>query len=140
MEKLNRLVISYEYYRHQDKLNKSGNDNSVRQNKLNQLTNDADRLQKEMKLLEKDKEEATERWKSKSAEGGAVKDLEHLVRDYSTQLVRLKTKYDLQKKSVLEEESNFSNLSSSETEVIIHIYIQMENNNNNKRIKKKNQL
>ncbi|KAI9302946.1 RecF/RecN/SMC [Cunninghamella echinulata] len=117
MEKLNRLVISYEYHRHQDKLNKSGSDNSTRQEKLNRLTNDVDTLQKEMKLLEKDKEEAMERWKLKSAEGGAVKDLEHRVREYSTQLVRLKTNYDLQKKSISEEEANLSNLVSSESDL-----------------------
>ncbi|KAI8086313.1 uncharacterized protein BX664DRAFT_335502 [Halteromyces radiatus] len=118
MERLSRFVVSYEYYRHMERLNRFDSDNSAKQERLDRLLERTNLLKTELETLEEDKQTATERWRTKSTEeGNAIKDLEQLVKDYSNQMVRLKTNYSLQERSSADELAALSTLTSSYNEL-----------------------
>ncbi|ORZ21122.1 hypothetical protein BCR42DRAFT_187615 [Absidia repens] len=118
LERLNRLIISYEYHRHQQRLDKSGADNSARQMRLDTLSGKIDTLKLEIAALQRDKQVATDNWRKKSSkDGNAIKELEEIAKDYSTQLVRLKTNHDLQERSTTEEIASLAALKASYTEL-----------------------
>jgi structural maintenance of chromosome 2 len=118
LERLSRLVVSYDYYRHQKRLNRSDADNLAREARLNEWVIKADTLNHEMMVLKEDKQAAADRWKSKSAdEGGAINVLEQLVKDYTTQLVQLESDHHGKEESASMEMSTLATLKASNVEV-----------------------
>ena len=115
MERLNRFVISYEYKKHEERLNKSGSDFHNRQAKMNELTQAVQLLEAELKKVAEQKEAISK--KMSSSAGKKTKDLENHIKDYSTQLVRLKTKKDLLESSAADEQKALSHLASQKEEV-----------------------
>ncbi|KAI8378675.1 RecF/RecN/SMC [Choanephora cucurbitarum] len=116
MERLNRFVISYEYKKHEERLNKSGSDFHNRQAKMNELTQAVQLLEAELKKVAEQKEAISK--KMSSSAGKKTKDLEKHIKDYSTQLVRLKTKKDLLESSAADEQKALSHLASQKEELI----------------------
>jgi hypothetical protein len=111
-------VVSYDYYRHQKRLNRSDADNLAREARLNEWVAKADTLNHEMMVLKEDKQAATDRWKSKSAdEGGAINVLEQLVKDYTTQLVQLESDHQGKEELASMEMSTLATLKASNVEV-----------------------
>lgn len=117
MERLNRLVISYEYKRHEEKLNRSGADNEARNARLNEFKNTAQAMQSEIDRIEAEKTEVSEKMKQNSSGGSKVRELEKLIKEYSTQAVRLKTKKGLLESSTTDEQKALSLLASQRGEV-----------------------
>lgn len=58
-----------------------------------------------------------ERRHRESTNGGTFKELERMVKEYSTQQIRLKTKRDLQETSTADEQKALSTLNASRGEV-----------------------
>ncbi|KAI8063508.1 RecF/RecN/SMC [Gongronella butleri] len=111
MERLNRLMISYEYYKHEQRLHRPEDDR--RQQRIDELANLIDQLSTEMAALEQDKDAAMDRWRAQNAGGSTIDNLEKQVQDLATQLVSIKTKLDLQKSSLVDEEGTYDSLSMS---------------------------
>ncbi|KAL0094637.1 RecF/RecN/SMC [Phycomyces blakesleeanus] len=117
MERLNRLLTAYEYNRHDEKLNQSGAENTARQNKVNELKAAIDVLKAEMGTIEKERKAIAESRKHDSENGGKLRQIEKKLKDYSTQLVRLKTKHKLQETSISDEQRTMSNMITSKGEM-----------------------
>ncbi|CDH59686.1 condensin subunit [Lichtheimia corymbifera JMRC:FSU:9682] len=117
IERLNRTLVAFEYTRHQEKLNKAGEQNNERQSRLNELVDKVKRLQNEMETLEHDKQAAQERIQKDSPNQSRLRELEEATKEYSTRLVRLKTKKDLQEASTLDEQKSLSKLATSKGEL-----------------------
>ncbi|ORZ01471.1 RecF/RecN/SMC N terminal domain-domain-containing protein [Syncephalastrum racemosum] len=116
MERLNRLVIAYEYHRHQRKLNRSSADNDARIARVQELREAVQVLSSELARIEQDKKEALEKAKEHSGTNGTYKQLEKKTNDYATQLIRLKTKRDLQRASTTDEQKSLSSLATNKGE------------------------
>ena len=56
MERLNRVMVAYEYNRHEERLNKSGV--TARQERVNQLTEEKKELENELQAIEEDRNAA----------------------------------------------------------------------------------
>jgi structural maintenance of chromosome 2 len=117
MERLNRLVISYEYKRHEERLNRSGADNQARNTTLNDLKNTAENIQGEINKIDEEKNEVSEKMKQNSSGGSKIRELEKQIKDYSTQSVRLRTKKGLLESSTTDEQKALSLLASQRGEV-----------------------
>ncbi|KAG0191422.1 Structural maintenance of chromosomes protein 2 [Apophysomyces sp. BC1034] len=113
MERLNRLIVAFEYHRHEEKLSRSGADNNARQSRVRELKNVVDVLRSQLSSIEQEKTTK----KQESTSSAKFKELQKFAKDYSTQLVRLKTKHDLQDASVTDERKTLSTLASSKGEM-----------------------
>lgn len=117
MERLNRLVISYEYKKHEDKLNKSGADNEARHTKVKELQEAVNVLEAEIKKIDQEKKSVSEKMQKNSANATRIKELERQIKEYSTQSVRLTTKLKLVKSSTTDEQRSLSALTQQKGEV-----------------------
>ncbi|KAI7861921.1 RecF/RecN/SMC [Spinellus fusiger] len=113
MERLNRMVVAHEYSRYDERLNQSGADNTARQLHINGLKETIQALKAEMKAIEIERNAVTEKQKQNSANGSKLRELEVLIKQYSTQLVRYRIKVELQENSIADEQKKMSNLTSS---------------------------
>ncbi|KAI8343702.1 hypothetical protein BC941DRAFT_99440 [Chlamydoabsidia padenii] len=117
LERLSRLVVSYDYYRQQERLNRSDVDNMARETRLNELQAKADTLKQEMAVLKEDKQAATDRWKSQSTEeGGAINVLQQLVKDHTTQLVQMESDHRGKEELMAMEMSSLATLKDTDAE------------------------
>ncbi|KAG1124874.1 hypothetical protein G6F42_009222 [Rhizopus arrhizus] len=116
MERLNRLVISYEYKKHEEKLNKSGADSEARLNKINELKAHVQAIEEEIQRIDYQKKAVSEKMRKNSASAGKIKDLEAKIKEYTTQLVRLKTKKDLLESSTTDAQRSLSLLATQKGE------------------------
>ncbi|KAI7903060.1 uncharacterized protein BX663DRAFT_434418 [Cokeromyces recurvatus] len=117
MERLNRLVISYEYKKHEDRLNKSGADNDARTHKINELKENAQVLGNEIKLIEEQKMAISAKMKENSESGNKIKSLEKKIKECSTQSVRLNAKKVLLESSTTDEQKTLSLLATQKGEL-----------------------
>ncbi|KAI9488964.1 RecF/RecN/SMC [Zychaea mexicana] len=115
MERLNRVMVAYEYNRLEERLNKSGV--ASRQERVNQLMEEKTVLENELQAIEEDRNAAASKLANDSTSNSNYRKLENQVKDYSTQLVRLKTKRDLQEATTADEQKAFSNLASNKGEM-----------------------
>ncbi|KAF7722002.1 Structural maintenance of chromosomes protein 2 [Apophysomyces ossiformis] len=113
VERLNRLMVAFEYNRHEEKINRSGADNNARQTRIGELRETVDVLKSQLFNIEEEK--AAKR--QESAGSAKFKELQQSLKDYTTQLVRLKTKHDLQDASIADEQKTLSALASSKGEM-----------------------
>ncbi|KAI8643677.1 P-loop containing nucleoside triphosphate hydrolase protein [Parasitella parasitica] len=118
MERLNRLVISYEYNKHEEKLSKSGADNDA---KINELKTKVQAAQDDIKKLELQKKSVSEKMKKDSSSGIKIRELEAQIKEHSTQLVRLKTKKDLLESSTTDEQRSLSQLATQKGELALNL-------------------
>lgn len=117
MERLNRLVISYEYKKHEERLNKSGADNEARLAKVTELKNTVQVIEGEMEKIEQQKKGISAKMKQNSSNGSQIKELEKKIKEYSTQAVRLSTKKGLLESSTTDEQKALSLLATQRGEV-----------------------
>ncbi|CAJ0748244.1 13808_t:CDS:10, partial [Entrophospora sp. SA101] len=87
IERLSRLIIAYEYT--QNQLDRSDTIIENNKNRINDLEEIIEELKEELK-----------------ANGGRLQELENNVTEYSNQMVRINTKYELNKTSIQEETNN----------------------------------
>lgn len=117
MERLNRLVIAYEYKKHEERLNRSGADNDSRTTKMDELKNNSTTIKNEIKKIDEEKNALSEKMKQNSSGSSNIRELEKKIKDYSTQSVRLNTKKGLLETSIADEQRALSSLSSQRGEV-----------------------
>ncbi|ORX55008.1 RecF/RecN/SMC protein [Hesseltinella vesiculosa] len=115
MERLNRLVVSHEYHRHYQRLHRPEDD--AREHRIEELKSMIEHLTTEMEALEEEKESALTRWRAQNSGNDTIDALETQANALANALVRLKTKLDLQKKSLIEEEATHASLTASKNEV-----------------------
>lgn len=119
MERLNRLVIAYEYKKHEERLQRSGADNETRNNQMNELKNNVEVMQNEINKIDEEKKAVSEKMKDGSSGGSKIKELERNIKDLSTQSVRLNTKLGLLESSTTDEQKALSLLATQRGEVKI---------------------
>lgn len=117
MERLNRLVIAYEYKKHEERLNRSGADNDSRTTKMDELKNNSTTIKNEIKKIDEEKNALSEKMKQNSSGSSNIRELEKKIKDYSTQSVRLNTKKGLLETSIADEQRALASLSSQRGEV-----------------------
>ncbi|RUS21454.1 hypothetical protein BC937DRAFT_92655 [Endogone sp. FLAS-F59071] len=116
MERLNRLVIAHDYKKSEDKLNRSGADFDAKKEKINQLKKTVERLKDEVERIEEEIQQYTIRKQKELANGGKFQELENAAKEFSKQLVRVRTQCDLKIASIAEEEKNLEGLLSNKAE------------------------
>ncbi|KAI7888400.1 SMCs flexible hinge [Mucor mucedo] len=117
MERLNRLVVAYEYKKHEDRLNRSGVDNEGRTTKMEELKQNVKTIQNEIKKIDEEKNVLSEKMRQNSTSSSNIRELEKKIKDYSTQSVRLNTKKDLLQSSISDEQRALASLSSQRGEL-----------------------
>jgi structural maintenance of chromosome 2 len=117
MERLNRLVISYEYNKHKEKLNRSSTDNDRKIEEIDGLKRTIEHLQSEIDKLDEDMKSVTKKMKHTGSSGSKIKQLEATIKEHLTQSVRLNTKKGLLETSVTEEQKMLSSLATQKGEV-----------------------
>ncbi|KAG0872348.1 hypothetical protein G6F16_005241 [Rhizopus arrhizus] len=118
MERLNRLVISYEYNKHKEKLNRSSTDNDRKIEEIDGLKRTIEHLQSEIDKLDEDMKSVTKKMKHTGSSGSKIKQLEATIKEHLTQSVRLNTKKGLLETSVTEEQKMLSSLATQKGELI----------------------
>lgn len=118
MERLKRLLISYEYKKHEERLNKSSLDNDRKIEEIDNLKKSIQLLQSEIDKLDEDMQSVTNKMKQSGSSSSRIKQLESSIKDYSTQLVRLNTKKGLLETSVTEEQKAISALAAQRGELM----------------------
>ncbi|KAI9262024.1 hypothetical protein BY458DRAFT_515616 [Sporodiniella umbellata] len=117
MERLKRLIIAYEYSKHDSRLLKSNTDNEKKLEEINQLKKSISQTQSEIDRLDEDMSVVTKKMKISDSSGSKIKQLELTIKDYSTQLVRLNTKKSLLKTSIVEEQKAAALLTTQKGEL-----------------------
>ncbi|KAI9031171.1 condensin subunit, partial [Hyaloraphidium curvatum] len=108
------LVVAYEYSKIEEKLSRSDADLKEKESKLEELAN----LAKEMKRAVADMEKkADEIEKKKRKDGGKFEELDNAVKEFSKQLVKIKTQFDLKQTSVSEEEAARDQMAANVAEI-----------------------
>ncbi|RCI07057.1 Structural maintenance of chromosomes protein 2 [Rhizopus stolonifer] len=115
MERLNRFVISYEYKKHEERLNKSGADTEARQAKMKELTEAVETIEHELATLLEQKRAMSDKMEKNSSAG--IQQLEQQIKQYATQIVRLNTKRDLLASSTTDEQKSLSLLATQRGEL-----------------------
>ncbi|KAI8985162.1 hypothetical protein BDB01DRAFT_101356 [Pilobolus umbonatus] len=110
MERLNKYVISYEYHKHEERLNKTSGDNNKRIAKMNEMQESVKVLEREIGKIEEEKQEMEEKMRNSLANGSRINELEKEIRDHATQLVRFKTKKGLIESSITDEQKTLAKL------------------------------
>lgn len=118
MERLKRLIIAYEYSKHEDRLLRSNTDNDQKMQEIDQLKKTVENIQREIDRLDEDMKSVTDKMKISGSSGSKIKQLELKIKDYSTQLVRLKTKKGLLETSITEEQKAVSSLATQNGELV----------------------
>ncbi|KAI8973317.1 hypothetical protein BDF20DRAFT_824084 [Mycotypha africana] len=116
MERLNRLVISYEYKKHDDRLNRTG-DNEARIQQLIDLKKTVKALEDELNNIDTDRKAVSAKMSKNSSHSSKIKELEQRIKEYSTQAVRLNTKKGLLETSTADEQKSLSLLSGQKGEL-----------------------
>ncbi|CAG8465644.1 10085_t:CDS:10, partial [Dentiscutata heterogama] len=117
IERLTRLVVAYEYTKHQDKLDRSGADLEAKKVKVQELLEFNERLKDEITYLEEDIRQTTLNKEKEIGTGDKIQTLENNVTEYSNQIVRINTKCELTKTSITEERKNKDALLSVKAEI-----------------------
>lgn len=123
MERLNRLVVAYEYKKHEDRLNRSGADNDSRATKMEELKNSVNTIKNEIKKIDEEKNALSEKMRQNSTSSNNIRELEKKIKDYSTQSVRLNTKKGLLESSITDEQRALASLASQKGEVKKKIFV-----------------
>ncbi|KAI9316303.1 RecF/RecN/SMC [Dichotomocladium elegans] len=116
IDRINRVIVAYEYNRHHDKVKSANAYNQQKQERVDKLNEALAVLKGELETIEQDKKEAQERVQQ-DGKHSKLRELENLVKNYSTQLLRLKTKKDLQAVSTTDEQRSLSSLATNKGEL-----------------------
>lgn len=112
MEMLNRLVISYEYKKHDDRLNRSDADNTDRIAKLEEFKTMQKTVKKEIENISDAEKTLSNSLKSNSPGGKKIETLEMTIKTYSSKKVQLTTKNKLVESSITDEQQALTTLAS----------------------------
>ncbi|SPN99651.1 probable chromosome segregation protein cut14 [Cephalotrichum gorgonifer] len=104
LERLDRLVVAYDYASNVDKLKRSAADLEAKVQRQKALEEAATRLKSEISHLEEDVKRVRAQRDKELRKGGKAQALEDAVKKYSNELVRLATVMELKKSSLAEEE------------------------------------
>ncbi|RUS34192.1 RecF/RecN/SMC [Jimgerdemannia flammicorona] len=116
MERLNRLVIAHDFKKSEDKLSRSGADFEAKKEKISQLKKDVEKLKDEVAHIDGEIRKYTIKKQKEFANGGKFQELENAVKEFSKQLVRVRTQCDLKIASITEEEKNLEGLLANKAE------------------------
>lgn len=103
LERLTRLVVSYDYTRCQEKLKQSATDLEAKKQRVKDLEDSAARLRSEISHLEEDVAKVRAQRDRELKKGGQAQTLEEAVKKHAKELVRLATVLDLKNTSLAEE-------------------------------------
>ena len=104
MERMTRLVVSYDYLKNREKMKQSAVDFEARKRRADDLEDAAKRLKTEMMHLEEDMKKVKITREKELRKGGRFQALEDEVRTHSHELVRLATAMDLKTSNLSEEQ------------------------------------
>ena len=103
LERLQKLVVSYDYVRGREKLQRSGEDLEEKKQRVLDLDANATRLKAEIVNLEEDVKRVTAQREMELRKGGKFQALEVAVKSQSHEVVRLQTVLDLKTGGYTEE-------------------------------------
>ncbi|KAG2232864.1 hypothetical protein INT48_006316 [Thamnidium elegans] len=112
MEMLNRLVISYEYKKHDERLNRSDTDNTDRISKLEECKTMQNTVKKEIDKINEAEKILSDSLKANSPGGKKIEALETQIKKYSSKKVQLSTKNKLVGSSITDEQQALATLAS----------------------------
>ena len=104
LERLTRIVVAYDFSRHQEKLKQSAADLEGKKQRQKDLEAAASRMKNEISHLEEDAKRVRSQRDKEMKKGGKAQALEETAKKHSNELVRLATVMDLKKSSLAEEE------------------------------------
>ena len=104
LERLDRLVVAYDYVSNVDKLTRSAADLEKKVQRQKTLEESAARLKSEISHLEEDVKRVRAQRDKELKKGGKAQALEDAVKKHSNEIVRLATVMELKKSSLTEEE------------------------------------
>ncbi|OZJ01733.1 hypothetical protein BZG36_05299 [Bifiguratus adelaidae] len=121
MERINRLVVAYEYKRHEDKLNRTGSDFNDKAAAIQELEQDSLRLAEEIKVIEGDIEMFHAKREQELRNGGRFEALQKAVADIGKDMVRTGTQKELNGSSIQDEERNLESTNQLAQDIRRHL-------------------
>lgn len=103
LERLQKLVVSYDYVRGMERLERSGEDLEKKKRRVLELEANAEKLKAEIANLEEDITRVTAQREKESRKGGKFQALENDVKTKSHEIVRIQTVLDLKADGYTEE-------------------------------------
>lgn len=103
LERVEKLVVAYDYLKLKEKLNRSVADLDAKKAKITEIEETIARTKMEITNLEEDIKDITLRREKEMRKGGKYEELEKQVKEASHEVVRLKTLIDLKRGSIDEE-------------------------------------
>ncbi|OKL57101.1 hypothetical protein UA08_07553 [Talaromyces atroroseus] len=103
VERLTRLVVAHDYVKSKDRLQVAGEEYEAKKQKIQSLEDNATRLKSEITHLEEDVKRVKAVREKELRKGGKFQALENEVKEYSHELVRLATVFELKNSSMAEE-------------------------------------
>ncbi|KAF9977056.1 Structural maintenance of chromosomes protein 2 [Actinomortierella ambigua] len=121
LERLSRIVVSYDYARYEDRFKRVKVDHENKTNLLETRSAHIVELQAAIDNISKDLDRIAASRSQEMIDGGRYQTLESAVKDLSREIVKLKTQRDLKAKEVNDESKNRSTLSINlaETEKVL---------------------
>ncbi|KAF7712398.1 Structural maintenance of chromosomes protein [Penicillium ucsense] len=113
LERLTRLVVAHDYVRGGERLRAAGEECDKKRSKVQALEENADKLRNEISHLEEDVQRVRTARDKELRKGGKFQALEDEVKNYSHELVRLTTVFDLKNASANEEKEKRTVLQKS---------------------------
>ncbi|RGB44102.1 putative nuclear condensin complex subunit Smc2 [Rhizophagus diaphanus] len=117
IERLNRIVIAFEYILNLERVNKSGADVDAKKKKIKDLETFSERLKEEIVHLEDDIKQTMHKKEKELGKSDNIQELENSIMEYSNQIVRINTKCDLNRASIDEETKNKDTLLCNKAEI-----------------------
>ncbi|KAG0239526.1 Structural maintenance of chromosomes protein 2 [Actinomortierella wolfii] len=113
LERLSRIVVSYDYARYEDRFKRVKADHESKTNLLAAKNNHIIELQSAIENIARDLDRISSSRLQEMTSGGRYQTLESTVKDLSKELVKLKTQSDLKGKEVQDETRNRSTLAAN---------------------------
>ncbi|KAL1922238.1 uncharacterized protein VTP21DRAFT_9777 [Calcarisporiella thermophila] len=117
MERLTRMAVAYEYKKNEEKLSRSGADFEEKKERIKDLKRGVDQLQSEIVNIDKEIKRISLRREKEMANGGKLQGLEDNAKEFSKELVRIKTQCDLKAGTIADEIKNKDTLIAARKEM-----------------------
>ncbi|KAG9296374.1 hypothetical protein G9A89_014966 [Geosiphon pyriformis] len=121
IERLTRLSIAYDYHINEQKLYRSGAEFQAKQQKIRDLESAGERLKEEIARLDNDLTHTVDKKRKELGDGTKFQELENKIKEFSNEIVRIKTKCAISKTSIVEENNKKQSLmvTKNETEEVL---------------------
>ncbi|KAI9719939.1 MAG: Structural maintenance of chromosomes protein 2 [Chrysothrix sp. TS-e1954] len=117
VERMEKLVVAYDYIKHKDKSKQAGEDLEIKQRSRHDYEDSTKRLKTEIKVLQEDIGKVRAARDEELRKGGNFQSLEEQVKMQSHELVRLNTIIELEKTGIVDEEAKREKFEQSITEL-----------------------